>query len=294
MNKFYTLTMLTLLCGAGITTSAQNFQNGDLEGDIHGVSSLPSDWQAIPFTDIACRANESYKATPDLTNYDGLPTSVDISGTPQSGGTFISALDFGPGWHHEGIQQKLTRLIIGQVYRVHFYQSVIKQDNALDTSGSWAVYMDNQLLGISSVTSSLENFASRDTKWEKRSIEFEATSESHLIKFLPADDDNVYNHNSEDGNLRMGIDNISLEELVDFEMIKELEMSIFPNPTLDQFNVKTDLEKYDLTIMDTAGRIVLYKKNCSYMTSIELELRGVFMVKIQTQDQFAVRRVVIQ
>ena len=273
---------------------AQDFVNGDLEGDVHAISELPEGWQAIPFTDPACRADEPYKATPDLTNYEGLPTSVDISGTAQSGETFISALDFGPGWHHEGIQQTVTGLIPGTVYRIHFYQAVIKQDNALDTSGSWAVYMDNKLLKITSVTASHLPFSSKETEWEKRSIEFKATESSHVFKFLAMDDDNVYNHDDEGGNLRMGIDNISIEELLDFEYVDGLEMSVFPNPTLDQFTIKTDIPKYDLFISDMAGRIIYQQQNCSYLTSVNLEQRGVFLVKIRTHDQFAVQKVIIQ
>ena len=293
MKTFYTLSVIVFL-GASNFTLAQQFENGDLEGTVHDISDLPEGWEAIPFTDLACRADEPYKATPDLTNYEGLPTSVDISGTAQSGETFISALDFGPGWHHEGIQQKLTGLIPGQVYRITFYQAVIKQDNALDTSGSWAVYKDNDLLDISSVTISHQSFESRETKWEKRSMQFKAEDESHVFKFLPVDDDNVYNHSSEDGNLRMGIDNISVEELLDFDYMEELDMSVYPNPTLDRFTVKTDLEKYDLIIMDTAGRIVYQKRNCNNLQQVELEQRGVFLVKIQTDEQFAVRKVIIQ
>lgn len=293
MKTIYTLSAIALI-GTSMIASAQQFNNGDLEGEVHDISDLPGGWEAVPFTDLACRADEPFKATPDLTNYEGLPTTVDISGTPQSGETFVSALDFGPGWHHEGIQQQVSGLIPGQVYRITFYQAVIKQDNALDTSGSWAVYLDNDLLEISSVSSSQISSSSRDTEWEKRSIEFKATAESHLFKFLPVDDDNVYNHHGLDGNLRMGIDNISMEELTDFEYTEDLQMSVYPNPTLDRFTVKTDLEKYDLIIMDTAGRIVYYRQNCSYLTAVELEQRGVFMVKIKTDTQFAVDRIVIQ
>src|SRR5690606_4934617 len=242
MKTIYTLSAIALI-GTSMIASAQQFNNGDLEGEVHDISDLPGGWEAVPFTDLACRADEPFKATPDLTNYEGLPTTVDISGTPQSGQTFISALDFGPGWHHEGIQQRVSGLIPGQVYRINFYQAVIKQDNAQDTSGAWSVYADNDFLEITSVTVSKIAFDSRDTEWEKRSIEFKATAESHVFKFMPVDDDNVYNHYGEDGNLRMGIDNITIEELLDFEYIDDLEMSVFPNPTLADFTVKTDLEK---------------------------------------------------
>ncbi|MBD3638918.1 MAG: T9SS type A sorting domain-containing protein [Crocinitomicaceae bacterium] len=295
MKTLYTFLGVVLI-GTGTHTFSQDFINGDLEGDknIPEVSYLPDGWQAISHTDVICRANEAYKATPDLTSSIPLPSSVTIVGTPQSGETFISALDFGPGWHHEGIQQKLTGLIPGTVYRIHFYQAVIKQNNALDTSGSWMVYQDDHMIGVSSVSSSQESFSSEKTKWDKRSMEFTATAESHVIKFLPVDDDNVYNHDKEDGNLRMGIDNIYLEEVIDLELTQDLEMTLFPNPTLDQFFVKTDLEKYDMTIMDLAGRIVYQQQNCSYQMPVELDQRGVFLVRIQTQDQFAVRRIVIQ
>ena len=266
MKTLYILSTCALM-SASVIVTAQNFENGSLEGEVQDISQMPDGWEPVPFTDLACRADEPFKATPDLTNYEGLPTSVDISGTAQEGETFISALDFGPGWHHEGFQQRVDGLIPGQIYRITFYQAVIKQDNALDTSGSWSVYMDNALLEISSVTTSNVPFNSRDTEWEKRSMEFKAKSESHLFKFLPVDDDNVYNHFGEDGNLRMGIDNISIEELLDFEYLDDLEMSVFPNPTLAEFTVSTDLEKYELLIMDTAGRIVYQQQNCSYFNT---------------------------
>lgn len=294
MKVFYTLTTMAFVGLFSLYSNAQNLENGDLEGEITGVSNIPNGWQAIPFTDMICRANEPYKATPDLTNADGVPSSVTISGTAHSGETFISALDFGPGWHHEGIQQRVTGLIPGQVYQITFYQAVIKQENALDTSGSWAVYMDNGMIDISSVSTSLDSYESVETKWDKRTIQFKAKSESHLLKFIPVDDDNVYNHDSQDGNLRMGIDDISIEEVVDGEIVDELDMLVYPNPTLDQFTVQTDLEKYTMTIIDAAGRIILQQQNCSYNTPVELDQRGVFLVKIQTETQFAVRRVIIQ
>ena len=293
MKTLYTLSTIVLL-GLATSATAQDFINGDLDGTIRAVSDLPDDWQNVSDLDPACHADASFKATPDLTDESGIGSRFGILGTPYSGHSFISGLDAGPDEHHEGIQQTLTGLIPGQYYRIHFYQAVIKQENALDTSGSWAVYKDRKLIDISSLSTSHVAYDSLGTEWDKRSMAFEATSTTHLIKFLPHDDDNVFNDSDEDGYLRMGIDAISLEELLDFELQQDLELSLYPNPSLGDFTVSTDLENYQLTICDAAGRTIFNQMGCSYITRVNIDQRGVFMVMIKTDDQYAVKREVIQ
>ncbi|UKN03149.1 T9SS type A sorting domain-containing protein [Paracrocinitomix mangrovi] len=271
----------------------QDFVNGDLESAFLKISELPQGWEAVHYTEKICHAEQNFQATPDLTDKYTI-ASKGIMGTPQSGESFISALDLGPGMHHEGIQQTLTGLIPGMVYRIHFYQAVIKQENCLDTSGAWAIFQDDEMVQISSVSTSLMAYDSLETQWDKRSVEFEAKSTSHTIKFLPWDDDNVFNGYDENGFLRMGIDNISLEEVIDMDLIDKIEMSVYPNPTLDQFSVQTELEKYQLIISDMAGRIILDRMNCSYITPVELDQRGVFLVTVRTETQQAVKKVIIQ
>lgn len=292
MKTLYLLPTAAFMCFA-LNSTAQDFVNGDLEGIPTGVSVIPDGWENVPWTDEACHADDNIVSTPDLTNESAL-IKYGITGTAQSGSTFMSGLEAGPDKHHEGIQQTLRDLIPGQEYRINFYQAVVKQAAALDTAGAWAVYQDNKLIGITNLSRSNDSYEEVDLKWDKRSVDFEATKEFHTIKFLPWDDDNVFNDDDQDGFLRMGIDNISLEELIDTEIIKELELSLYPNPTLDQFTVQTDLLDYELIIMDMSGKTIFNRVHCTGRQQMSLDQRGVFMVMIKTEDQYAVERIVIQ
>lgn len=290
MKTLYTISTILFF---SINSYSQQFINGDLEGTPHSVSVLPDGWENVPYTDPACHADNSIVSTPDLTNETAL-LKYQISGTAQSGSTFMSGLEAGPDQHHEGIQQTLRELIPGQEYRINLYQAVVKQESALDTAGAWAVYVDEQLIAITDLSSSQLSYEDVDIAWDKRSVHFEATREHHTIKFLPWDDDNVFNADDQDGYLRMGIDNISLEEVLDMNIIKDIEFSLYPNPTLGPFTVDTDLLDYELIVMDLSGKTIFNRVHCNGRTNLEFDQRGVFMVMIKTETQHAVKRVVIQ
>jgi len=194
-------------------TQAQDFLNNDLNGNASTDSQLPNNWQSVPHTDIFCRATGPAQATPDLTDINGPGPQWGIVGNPYSGNTFITGLFGGPpvfDFWHEGIMQTVNGFTVGSCYSVNFYQAVVKQAfvDYLDSTGCWAVYLDSILIGKSSPTLSQDSFASTSFPWEFRSMVFTATSPSHTIKFLPADDDNDQSTDNPYGGLRMGIDSI--------------------------------------------------------------------------------------
>lgn len=193
---------------------AQTFINADLDGPLVTTSSIqPFNWTNVPFTDPVCLALEAIRATPDLTDLTGPEMSYGLAGNPYSGNSFISGLhsEFNPATpYHEGIQQTVTGLTAGEGYLVVFQQTVVKQGNALDTSGSWMVYGDNDLLGISEPSTSDLPFNSLMLVWEERNIGFVAANNSITFKILPWDDDTnqVFSDTDPAGGLRMGIDSI--------------------------------------------------------------------------------------
>jgi gliding motility-associated-like protein len=190
------------------TSNAQNFVNPDLEG-VEITSQAPTGWQMIPFGDPVCQAYIPAGCTPDITGPTGPVPSLGIWGMPNSGQTFVSGLHTGwPGFiYHEGIMQDVSGLIPGEDYPIEFYQAVVKQDNMQDNSGSWAVYMENTLIAVTTPSFSSLSYLDINLQWDYRSITFTATNTSHLIKFIPLDDDP--SQIQPDEGLRMGIDGIS-------------------------------------------------------------------------------------
>ncbi len=211
-SRFIFLTLLILSFGQ--VGHSQVFANGEVDGPI-GSPSVPPSWQDVPDTDPASQALAPVQATSDVLDGTGPNTVGGIVATPQSGTSCVSGLKAsttmsGGFFWHEGIMQTVNGFTIGDDYTICFYQAVVKQQNATDTSGAWSVYMDNTLIGNSAVSVSQLIFNEPNVNWELRSVTFTATAASHVIKFLPFDDDpesstsiGIY------GALRMGIDNIS-------------------------------------------------------------------------------------
>lgn len=201
-------TILVIILFVGFNSNAQNFVNSDLEGD-ETIAAAPPGWQMIPYGDPVCQGYIPAGCTPDITGFTGPVPSLGIHGIPNSGQTFISGLHAGwPGsLYHEGIMQNVSGLIPGESYDIEFYQTVVKQDNMLDSSGSWAVYIENTLIGITAPSFSQLSYLDINLQWDYRSITFTATNTSHLIKFIPMDDDPSQITPNEA--LRMGIDGIS-------------------------------------------------------------------------------------
>lgn len=190
--------------------SAQSFVNGNLEGAVGSVTSIiPNGWQAVPFMDPVCLATADYGATPDLTDAFGPVYDNGIMGNPRSGQSFVTGLH-GFGSHHEGLKQTVSGFSIGCTYIIGLYQTVCKQINsdAMDPTGSWSVYTENTLIGVTATTTSNEPAVSLNKPWERRELTFTATATTHVIKFMPTDDDG---DQLMPNGVRMGIDSVWIE-----------------------------------------------------------------------------------
>lgn len=193
---------------------SQSLENGGLEGPAN-MSYAPPGWEVVPHTDPNCDAVLYSGATPDVFTFDAPATWYGWYGNPHEGLSFVSGL-YTLG-NHEGIQQVVSGFSVGAEYTISFWQALVKQETAplLDTSASWAVYLDNDLVGVSEVSQSLvAPPIGTDLVWEYRFITFTATSEVHTLKFLPADDDpdQSYADASLSGAVRMGLDDITLNQ----------------------------------------------------------------------------------
>ena len=203
---------IVLLSLISLLLPGQDFVNGDLEGPILGISNTPPFWAPVPQTDPSCSANFGPGTTPDLTSVNQPDPGLGLIGNPYSGNTFISAIaaDSYGFVYMEGIKQSVTGFMPDSVYEVHFYQAVVKQANMKDNSGSWAVYIDNTLIGVSNPSSSSAAYNSTNFNWDKRSIVFTATAGTHVFKFFAKDDDDngIIDEYEFQGAVRMGIDSL--------------------------------------------------------------------------------------
>lgn len=215
MEKNCTLRSFSLFCiffllGFSIV-QGQNFQNGDLVGTV-ATSSAPNLWQQINYGDPISLSTSQTQSTSDVCSLTGPVAGAGISGNPYSGSTFVTGLNMrlssGSYYWHEGLQQTVGGLTVGTTYTITLWQAVCKQSNALDQSGSWAVYRDVTLIGITAPSTSTLPYNTSSMPWQQRSLTFTATATSHTIKFLPEDDDPFHDSGAE--GLRMAIDAISL------------------------------------------------------------------------------------
>ena len=213
MTSTLQIPVLLFICCLGNFSRAQTFVNGNL-GGIVNFESVPTAWTQIPFTDPICQGNSAPSATVDVADFTGPSISGGVAGIAQSGPTFCTGLhsSIQPSllWH-EGIMQDVSGFAIGAIYEISLYQSVVKQTNCIDQSGSWRVYLDGLLIGTTMPTVSLLPADDLNLQWENRIVSFTATANSHTIKFIPWDDDAVIESSTTDtgGGLRMGIDNIT-------------------------------------------------------------------------------------
>ena len=300
----FAMAMLFKICYLS-ESNAQNFQNGDLNGAAIDISSLPAFWQNVPYTDVNCQANNISFDTPDVTSITGPDSIAGIIGNPYSNSTFVSGVYGGYGpetFFHEGIMQSVSGLTIGQEYSIHFYQSVVKQINLLDTSGSWSVFIDNTLAGTTTPTYSSAAYNSTSFIWEEKNIEFTATSTSHQIKFLPVDDDSNYEPSLIDNNggLRMGIDEISLNILTDIKesQINSEIISIYPNPFTNTttINFKSEQMNILIKIIDIIGneiKTISFTGNQLILEKAEMKSGIYFVQTIDDQRQIINNKIII-
>ena len=212
MNIKKYLVFVLLFIVLSKNTCAQTFTNGELDAG-PCTSCFPMGWTDVPFTDPVCNASGPAQATSDICDVTGPNLPGGINGNPFSGTAMVSGLHASDGvliWH-EGIKQTVNGFTIGQSYSICFYQAVVKQQNCLDESGSWNVYVDGLLIATTAPSTSSLIFNSNALTWDLRTVNFTATAATHTIKFLPVDDDpNIITSMMDiTGALRMGLDLVS-------------------------------------------------------------------------------------
>lgn len=295
-----TIKILLLLVTIFPTVSiAQDFINGGLEDEIEGFSSLPSPWVAVDYLDINCEADAA-GTTPDLINSTQPGDAVNgVLGTPHSGSTCVAGSYGGtPGGtnFHEGIQQQVGGFTIGQEYILKFYQSVIKTQYCSDTSGTWMVIMDNNIVGSPEASISHEPYNSVSNAWDMRSVSFTASQEAYIFKFLPNDDDDNQTAiiGEEGGCLYMGIDSISIDLAQENSILENNfggELSLYPNPTAGDFviDLGQTYESVKVTITDLSGRLI-QSNTLSNQKVIDLSIEesaGVYLLAVETATKKA-------
>lgn len=288
--------MLAIACATLL--NAQNFQNGDLEDTVVVHSQVPTGWQYIPYYEGACQATGSGMDSPDLTDFDSPDTTYGITGIPYSGISFVSGLCASnlPTIWHEGIKQSVGGFISGQTYTISFYQAVVKQFQVLDNSGSWAVYMNNTLLGVTAPTHSNAPYGSNSFAWELRQVSFIATTAGPFVfRFLPKDDDNNWDLSADTtGALRMGIDLINIASGgVGFAdpSLSLATPQAYPNPSHGEFML--DLGEVQLAanapveVVDVMGRILISfpaEEQKILLIDLRNEADGVYFIRVQFAD----------
>jgi hypothetical protein len=289
------LLILFLGLAFAFETLGQSFVNGDLNGTINGLSSLPTSWQRVPYTDINCLAEIVGNDTPDLCD--------SLWGNPFSGNTFISG-GFGsylPNFFQEGIMQLVNGFTIGMKYSIRFRQAVLT-NASLDKSGSWLVYIDTLLAGVTSPTRSDLPYNILNLRWEGRAVDFTAAASLHVIKFLPMDDDSnwVGATNDTTGALRMAIDSIGLEVITGINEINTAgSLHIFPNPSNGSFVLEgSNNNLLKISIQNTAGAM-LYNKNIQHQNKrVKIDdaalAKGIYFVKVTTEYGMQCLKLVVQ
>jgi hypothetical protein len=287
--------------------NAQDFTNGDLDGTINGYSSLPTGWQRVPRTDVNCLAALPGNDTPDLTSLTEPSIFVGVIGNPFSSNTFVSGsfASNPPNFFQEGIMQQANGFIVGHEYSIRFRQAVVKQNNGLDESGSWAVYIDTVLASITMPTNSKELYNSTSFVWELRTLSFIATATSHLIKFLPMDDDSNYTASLTDtiGALRMGIDSIELEAIIDglasINLSQGEAFKLVPNPSNGSFTLQSISNSLlNVSIQNLSGQMVYVKTIQTQNSKVSIDdaalTKGMYIVKISNDHGTQCLKLVVE
>ena len=289
-----------------IPINSQSFYNGDLDGvRSNDLRELPFDWDKVPASDPVCTAHGSPGDSPDLLHSTGPSVSSGIYGNPYSGLTFLSGVRGSNGtedWvFQEGIMQEVTGFNVDSVYNISFHQSVVKQKHIEDSSGSWAVYVDTVLIGVSAPSFSTIPFDEIPLVWDERNVIFTAFQETHTIKFLPIDDDTLDLFYEPNGALRMGIDLICFDfcdPIVSISEELQESINIYPNPVSDNLFIesKKNYKRINILLFDLYGRRLI-NKSFSNNSLIQLDMTklqsGIYFVYLNIEDVIYSKKILV-
>lgn len=298
--KFYIFTLLIIIIN--LQLNAQEFQNGDLEGNPTTFSILPDHWEAIPFFDLNCEANAEGQASPDLVSQFEPSIENGIFGLPNSGNSFVfgsHASNFEGETFHEGIMQYVDNFEIGKSYEIQLYQSVLKGSNCIDKSGSWMIILNDSIIGVTENSFSEISYDDGNLEWDFRSIQFTAFEESYWIKFLPIDDDEsrTCSNSVVDGGLGMAIDNISISTLTSTsEIFKYENIKVFPNPIKESVNINLKDIEYpcQILVLNSVGKIISKFVN-NGLNNFEIILnqpKGIYFVIVKSKHDSFMKKII--
>ena len=79
-------------------------------------------------------------------------------------------------------------------------------------------------------------------------------------------------------------------------VMKDISVSIYPNPAKSSFAVELPEEKFDLLVIDLSGKYMTIKKNVSRKTMIDCSdfPGGIYILKVVTEDKIFAGRIVKQ
>lgn len=193
-----------------------SIHNGGFE-EMNSHEEFASKWEIVSHDFDHCEAQIEDLSTATILDSSGPSPAYGVAGKPQAGDRFASAIlcQQDELVFHGGVTQTVDLPRLGVSYELSFFQAVVKHAIAIDTSGSWAVYCDQELIGISEPTISLTEFDDRELNWEPRSIIFSPKKSPLELSFLPHDDDSDSGRNplNQSGALFMGLDEVCLQEL---------------------------------------------------------------------------------
>jgi hypothetical protein len=286
-----------------LTVNAQTLINGDLDGTIFGLTSLPDYWENVPYGDVASMASNVNSATADLTDSTGPVAFLGIMGNPFSGYTFVSgehAESTSGEIYHEGIQQLMDSLTPGVQYTIRFYQSVVKSSVALDQSGSWEVFFDSSLIAVTAPTFSTAPYNSISFAWQVREVHFVATGSEHMLKFLPLDDDADHVVSASlSGALRMGIDSISFFPSQGTFLAEAVNavIEVYPVPVKDNIiiNLNRLYEKVRIQLLNAAGSLMIERSesNIEHVKIATAVRNGFYFLLITADDKRFYKKIVV-
>ena len=85
-----------------------------------------------------------------------------------------------------------------------------------------------------------------------------------------------------------------MEENVGFNDAFAHSVEIYPNPSNGSFTIKTNGADCDLEILDLHGKTIMVKNNLSSTQQIFIPEKGLYFVKIYTNNTMAIEKVMVK
>jgi hypothetical protein len=72
-------------------------------------------------------------------------------------------------------------------------------------------------------------------------------------------------------------------------------VKVYPNPTKDVLHIKSDQQKYQISIFDVNGKQILKKSSNDFITSINTKTytSGIYFLKIEQNNQIILKKIIL-